>query len=339
MPIPFLLAGAGILAGVVGVGGHIDAKETNEIAQARRDKAKNMYDKEKDILEKYQEDTKEALLNLGYAKEKTLNQSMKHFLTLYEKIKDVNPKDPSDYKEISRFSIDDTAVLQIKNMSDIYFDSIGSGVDGAATGSVIALAANGSLGAVTSGLSLAGTFLSMGEVGSAVGMVGSALSVGAAMTPLAAVAAPVVMFTGISASMKADENLEKANEMLAKAEKAVEEMKVSEVLCKSITERSKLFQDLLRKLDRMFAECVYSLDRVIREKEYSNPNRKLKSEDFTQKELELISVTRALAGATKAVIDTPILTKDGKVEIESRHVYDKMMSKLSKFDGAVKTVK
>ena len=147
------------------------------------------------------------------------------------------------------------------------------------------------------------------------------------------------MFTGISASMKADENLEKANEMLAKAEKAVEEMKVSEVLCKSITERSKLFQDLLRKLDRMFAECVYSLDRVIREKEYSNPNRKLKSEDFTQKELELISVTRALAGATKAVIDTPILTKDGKVEIESRHVYDKMMSKLSKFDGAVKTVK
>ena len=123
MPIPFLLAGAGILAGVVGVGGHIDAKETNEIAQARRDKAKNMYDKEKDILEKYQEDTKEALLNLGYAKEKTLNQSMKHFLTLYEKIKDVNPKDPSDYKEISRFSIDDTAVLQIKNMSDIYFDS------------------------------------------------------------------------------------------------------------------------------------------------------------------------------------------------------------------------
>ena len=137
----------------------------------------NMYDKEKDILEKYQEDTKEALLNLGYAKEKTLNQSMKHFLTLYEKIKDVNPKDPSDYKEISRFSIDDTAVLQIKNMSDIYFDSIGSGVAGAATGAVIALAANGSLGAVTSGLSLAGTFLSMGEVGSAVGMVGSALSV------------------------------------------------------------------------------------------------------------------------------------------------------------------
>lgn len=264
---------------------------------------------------------------------------MNHFLKLYEKIKDVKLINPSDFKEISRFSIDDADALQIKNMSDIYFDSIGSGAAGAATGAVIALAANGSLGAVTSGLSLAGTFLSMGEVGSAVGMVGSALSVGAAMTPLAAVAAPVVMFTGISASMKADENLEKANEMLAKAEKAVEEMKVSEVLCKSIKERSKLIQDLLRKLDRMFAECVYLLDRVIREKEYSNPNRKLKSEDFTQKELELIGVTRSLAGATKAVLDTPILTKDGKVAIESRQVYDKMMSKLSKFDGAVKTVK
>ena len=100
---------------------------------------------------------------------------MNHFLKLYEKIKDVKLINPSDFKEISRFSIDDADALQIKNMSDIYFDSIGSGAAGAATGAVIALAANGSLGAVTSGLSLAGTFLSMGEVGSAVGMVGSAL--------------------------------------------------------------------------------------------------------------------------------------------------------------------
>ena len=33
MPIPFILAGLGVAAGAVGVGGHIDAKKTNEEAQ------------------------------------------------------------------------------------------------------------------------------------------------------------------------------------------------------------------------------------------------------------------------------------------------------------------
>ena len=43
---------------------------------------------------------------------------------------------------------------------------------------------------------------------------------GLAMTPLAAIAAPVVLFTGISSSFKADENLEKAKTMYAEAEAA-----------------------------------------------------------------------------------------------------------------------
>ena len=35
MPIPFLLAGLGVAAGVIGAGGHLSAKETTKITQKR----------------------------------------------------------------------------------------------------------------------------------------------------------------------------------------------------------------------------------------------------------------------------------------------------------------
>ena len=116
------------------------------------------------------------------------------------------------------------------------FRSIKSSATGAAAGAVVALAASGSLSVVTGGLATAGTALMAGEVSAAAGIAGSALSFGVAMTPLAAIAAPVILFTGISASMKADENLEKANTMYAQAEAASEKMKVSEMLCGAITD-------------------------------------------------------------------------------------------------------
>ena len=123
-------------------------------------------------------------------------------------------------------------------MTDVYSSCFASSATGVAAGAAVALAACGALPIITGELSLAGSALAAGEISSAVGFAGSALSFGAAMTPLAAVAAPVMLFTGISASMKADENLEKANTMYAEAEVAVEKMKISETLCEAITEKS-----------------------------------------------------------------------------------------------------
>ena len=60
MPIPFILAGLGVAAGAVGVGGHIDAKKTNEEAQRISIKAQNLYDEAKSSLEKSQDKTENA---------------------------------------------------------------------------------------------------------------------------------------------------------------------------------------------------------------------------------------------------------------------------------------
>lgn len=339
MPIQFLLGALGVAAGVIGAGGHLSAKETNERAQRISEEAKELYDDAKRALDNAKEKTEKKLLKLGYSKKNVLDTSMQQFLQSYDKVKHVQVTESIGLNEISKFAIDQQDAIEIKQMTSIYSSSIQSTAAGAATGAIVALAASGSLGVVTSSLSVAGSFLAAGQVGAAASVAGSTLSMGAAMTPLAAVAAPVVLFTGISASIKADENLEKAHAMYAEAEAASEKMKVSETLCNAISERSEMFDDLLNDLNKMFSECSSLLAGVIKKKEGKIFKKQLSSADFTEDDLKLLAVTRALAGAVKSVIDTPILSKDGEIAYESEQVYDQVVERLPDFSQQVEEVK
>ncbi len=339
MPLPLLLGGAAILATAVGASSHKDAHETNEKAESLARKARGLYDDSKESLEVVQKDTEKLLLKLGNEKKKVLAGSMKKFVESYDRIKNIQLKESGGLTELSRFSIEQQDVVQIRQLSDIYTTSIQSGAAGAATGAVIALAASGTLPVVTGALSMAGTCLTWGSVGAAASIAGSAISTAVAATPLAAIVAPAVFFTGISASMKADENLEKAKTMYAEAERASEEMKISETLCEAIGKRSEMFHELLLKLDGMFSECTDMLADVISEKDRQGGRGEITAGDLNRNELELVAVTRALAGAVKSVIDTPILSEDGKVTKESLDVYNNSTKCLPDFSKAVREMK
>ena len=337
--VPFLVAGAAVVVGAIGIGSHCNARNTNDEACRISQNAQNLYDSTKRILTEAQDRTEQSLLRLGYEKEHVLDTSMKQFLNVYDKIKHVQLKESVGLNEITKFSLKPQEVIEVREMTNIYSSSIKSGATGAAAGAVVALAASGSLPIVTGGLTTAGTALMAGEVGAAAGIAGSALSFGASMTPLAAIAAPVVLFTGISASVKADENLEKANAMYAEAEEMSEKMKISITLCDAITNRSDMFDDLLVNLNGMFAESSEILERVIQKKERKVFKKRLTSKDFSEDDLKLIAVTRSLAGAIKAVIDTPILSNDGNVSCKSEEIYRETIEKLPDFNQAINEVK
>lgn len=309
MPVPFLLGAATL----IGAAGHLTAKEKNKKAEQIIDSAKEMYNSEKEILESVQVKAKGALLNLAYKKKETLDSSMKQFCKVYERVKNIEINESIGVNEISKFIIDNEGVLQLQKMTNIYESTFSSGVTGAATGAVIALAASGSLPIVPGGLSIAGSALIAGQVGTAASIAGSALSFGVAMTPLAAVAAPAFLFTGISSTIKADENLVKAKTAYSEAEVAVEKMKTAETLCYAIEEKAKMYNDLLVEVNEMFAACTELLDRVTRKKVGLFKGKTIKPENITREEMKLISVTRALAGTVKAVIDMPILDSNGSL--------------------------
>ena len=90
MPLPFILGAAGAaIAGAVGIGGHLSAKETNEKAQKRSNEAQRIYNEEKSVLEKAQNVTKESLLKLGYDKKQVLEVDLKNFFDAYDKVKHI----------------------------------------------------------------------------------------------------------------------------------------------------------------------------------------------------------------------------------------------------------
>lgn len=335
MPIPLMLAG--LAAGILGVGGHLSAKETNEQAEQVADDAKRLYDDAKKDLEIAKRQAESSLVDLGYAKKDVLEGSMKQFLIAFGRVKNIEMKQSSGLNELTRFMIDEQGSLEMREMTNIYESTFASSAAGAATGAVIALAANGSLPFVTGALSTAGTALMMGEVGMAAGLAGSALSIGAAMTPLAAVAAPIVLFTGISSSMKADENLEKARTMYAQAKAAAEEMAVAETMCEGISERAEMFEELLEVLNDMFSRCTMLLDGVTRKKA-GFISKKADFNKFTEDEKKLLAITRSLAGAVKAVIDTPILDDGGDVSDQSEEIFLMLGDKVEKFDEQVQYI-
>lgn len=339
MPIPFLLAGLGVLAGIVGLGGHVSANETNERAHEIIQDAKDLYNDAEKALRNAKNKTEKTLMKLGYDKKNVLDTSMKQFLESYDKVKHIQVENSVGMNELSNFTIDQQGSIEIKELTNIYSSSFASSAAGATAGIAVTLAASGALPIITGEFALAGSALAAGELGAAAGLAGSAISMGAAMTPLAAIAAPIVLFSGISASIKADENLEEANATYAKAEAAAEKMKISETLCDAITERTEMFDELLKNLNEMFAECSSILAGVIRHKEGRIFKRKLTSDRFSESELKLIAVTRALAGAIKSVIDIPILSKDGNLTTEGKTVYDQTVKKLPEFSQVAQEVK
>lgn len=320
MPLPLIIAG---VAGVIGAGGHLIAKQTNEDAERVSRKAQRIYNDEKSSLESSRNEMEESLLAFGYAKTNVLNSSVKQFLQAFERLQNAG----LDFKEKdSKLVINKQSALKLREMSDIYSSTISSGAAGAATGALIGLAASGSLSIVTGGVSLAGACLATGDIVGAAAIAGSSLSLGLSFTPLATIAAPVVLFTGISANINADENLEKANTMLAEAEKAVEQMKISETMCNAVSKKSEMLRSLLVDLNKVFSKVVEELDSMT-EGKIRNLNREIEEGDLSQEEEELAYVTYALAEAVNEIIGVPLVNKDGKLTSESQTVYDEVQEK------------
>lgn len=340
MPLPLLLLG-GLLAGstVLGVGAQLSAKEKNEQAQQIADEATRLYNSSKRSLEKAQKRTQDSLLALGTTKKQVLDTSIAQFMIAYNRVKNAELDDANELNELKNFMIDEQGILRLREISDIYESALSSGAVGAATGALVALAASGTLPVAVSTLSAAGSALAIGEFSVAAGLAGSVVSLGAAVTPLAAIAAPVMLFSGISADMKADENLEKAKTMYAEAEAAAEKMKTAKKLCNAVSKKAQMFNDLLLELDKSFSYCTALLDSVTKEKmEFSKD--KVDARKLTAEEKVLLATTRALAGAVKNVIFTPILTKGGRaIPLKSTKIYNATAAKLPAFTESVDKIK
>ena len=140
-------------------------------------------------------------------------------------------------------------------------------------------------------------------------MGGGLLALGAGLGSIVAGGAAVGL-GNIVMLAKAKSQKNKAYANLAEAKRAAEELNNAGLVCDGIRRRSNMFYNLLVRLDSLFTPLVIQTASAIQE-------HKGNYQCFSVSQKHTVAATFALAGTIKAVLDTPILSKNGELTEES----------------------
>lgn len=135
------------------------------------------------------------------------------------------------------------------------------------------------------------------------------------------VAGPALAVLGVIMDAKASKNLEAAYSNLAKANEFEEEMKTAVDLCNGIRRRSAMFNRFLIRIQTFFDPLVYEMSEIINQR--GTDFRK-----FSDDEKKVVASAMSMAGAIKAVLDTPILDEDGNLTRESGMIIEGTQKKV-----------
>ena len=334
MPLPLLFIGIGAAAGALGIGktvkASIDQKEANETNERADDVIRDASNR----IETARKKCGTNIENLGKCKIKILNNSIKPFIEIFEKINYIEISNSMEFNELQKIIFDKKKFSELKEIQSIAASLDNDVIDGIATGvaggvltafgaysiaGALATASTGTAIASLSGIAATNATLAFFGGGSlAVGGLGIA---GGTMILGGLIAGPALAIFGSFMSLKASSNLEKAYLNLEKAQKYEKELKAVINACKEISERANKFTNFLTSIDSNFFPLTQKMSQIIVSKgtDYRN---------FSSDEKKIIGQAITLAGAIKSILDTPILDKDGNLTPESDRIIDSTNAKL-----------
>lgn len=330
MPIPLLFIGIGAAGGAFGIGKSIkagvDQKEANETNERANDIIKDASKK----IETCRTNCGSAIDNLGKRKIQILDESVKPFITEFEKLNHVELSESKGLNELQKIVLDQRNFTELKDLQSMATSMVGGVVSGAMAGAVTAFGAYGAAGALatastgTAIASLSGaaatnaTLAFFGGGSLAVGGLGMA---GGTAVLGGLVAGPALAVLGVVVGAKASANLDKAYSNLSKAREFKEEMDAASLLCIGIRKRAAMFNRFLVTLNSVFEPLIYEMTQII-------SNRGTDFRDFSDDEKKVVAEAMAMAGAIKSILDTPILDDDGNLTPESDKMVEMTRKKL-----------
>jgi hypothetical protein len=290
-------------------------------------------------LEKAQKASKTALESLGRKKLFVLDKSISRFIASFEKLKNVQLEDSTGMDELNKFRLDEQSVAELKKWSGSASSILGGAGAGALGGALVsfgAYSAAAAFGAASTGAAIATLNGAAATNATLAFLGGGALAAGglgvAGGTAVLGVlfAVPTLVIMGIIVDAKASKNLDIAKTNYAEAEKSVEEVRLASVLCNGIRRRSYMFERLLICLDALFFPKVFSMETIIAEK--GDDWKK-----FDKDDKDTVAAAFSLAKAIQTVLDTPILTEDGKLTEESAQVPQEVKPVIALWESAANT--
>lgn len=313
MPLPLLFIGLGAAGAALGIGkgikAGVDAKDANDTNQL----ANNIVNNSIDRLKTAQKRSSSAIENLGKMKVNILNTDMQSFITAFEKLKNVYLSDSVGLEELQKFKLDKQSISELKQMTHIAADLTQGMAGGAAAG---ALTAFGAWGAAATNATLA--FFGGGALAAGgLGMAGGAAVLGGL------IAGPALAVAGIVLGAKASKNKDNAYANLAEARKYEAEYKTTRLACNAIRRRAYMFYRLLIRIDALFAPLIGTLNEIIASfgTDYSK---------YSEQQKYSVVAAATVAGTVKSILDTAILTEDGKLTEESEKIGKEVSQRLDK---------
>lgn len=330
MPIPLLFIGIGAAAGVFGVGKSIkagtDQKEANETNERADDIIKGASKK----IETCRKNCGAAIDNLGKRKIQILDESVKPFISEFEKLNHVELSESKELNELQKMVLDQKNFTELKELQSMATSMAGGLASGVMAGAITAFGAYGAAGALatastgTAIASLSGAaatnatlaFFGGGSLAAGgLGMAGGTAVLGGL------VAGPALAVLGVVVGAKASANLDKAYSNLFKAKEFKEEMDAASSLCTAIRKRAAMFNRFLISLNSVFEPLIYEMTQIISKR--GNDFR-----TFSDDEKKVVAEAMAMAGAIKSILDTPILDDEGNMTLKSDKIVEMTRKKL-----------
>ena len=313
MPVPFIIGGIAVAAGLKGVEKTIHAAAQNKDAKNINQRAENLYESSKHTLNAARKASHFALEGLGEAKLTILTQSVNPFIDVFSKIHNVELTESVGLEEMKQFKLDKQAFEDMKQLGSVAVSLIGGLVGGSMAGSLAAFGAYGatmtfaaaSTGTAIASLSgIAATNATLAFLGGGSLAAGGLGMAGGTMVLGGLVAGPALAVLGFFLDAKASKNLDTARSNMAEARKISEEFQLATELCNGISDRAKMFFDLLVELDGIFKPLISKLEFLVELNgcDYA---------EYSPAAQKVVAMSVATAAAIKKVLDTPILTTEG----------------------------
>lgn len=319
MPLPLILGGVAIAAGLAGAKKGYNAYSANKEARNVADEAADLFDSAKQRLETDKDRAVDNLADLGRLRLETWETDMGRFVSLFEQIKDVELTGEVAKDSFARAVVTEAELVNLRDISMKAAEIVGGGVGALGSGALAGVAAYG--GAMTFGAASTGT-----AIGSLTGVAatnatlawfggGSLAAGGMGMAGGLAVlgglvAGPALLVGGWALSAKADANLAKARANLAEARKSVAEMGTAGAALRSIARLADQYSFVITHYRSVFGTIMDRLGAVIDDGGRSFPA-------YSRSDKEMVWLAVEAAGVMKKLLETSLLRPDGSVDPRS----------------------
>ncbi len=323
MPLPFILAGAAILAGSYGVKKGLDAKSDFDSAKHWNEKAQTLFNEAEADLELKREMAQQAMQSLGKLKFDIYENGLIPFVDAWSKIKNINFNDKKLLDGSTLPTISKSELLAIQEATLEIKGVISGGITALGSGGLAGLAAYGGvglLGTASTGTAIgtlsgaAATNATLAWLGGGSLAAGGYGMAGGMMVRGGIVAGPVLAVGGMMLASKAEAAKEEAWANFDKAELMAEQMKTAGVATDGITSRFIEMEKVLNDLYQLFQPMLISLQELVAgSNDYSA---------WSMADQKGLFMTMSVAKSLKNLLEAPIMDNDGVLSDESAELLD-----------------